>query len=476
MIGKKHKLDDSFELTGNWWLPDKPDKKVPGVLRYDAGSIVLELIGNLHDDQSTFGVIDSVGLQPPLINGQCAGQFYCVYSCFLKTINTQFPSTDSTSKYGGRFLFAGVAFESEEDMKFVKLEVSFDSLEHWIGQLVFSVPDLANEEEFSRKYRHPEQLSIRCDSIASTVATDSRLETSGGYFEDKWTYTSSVIVAPDDDMDFHTACQRYADLRNLLTLCVGNRVFTKYFTLHYFPSKKQGDTDIPYQADVLFSERSRRLEKPVGHWEMLFHYQTIKEQFPALLNNWFSRSAELRTSYDLLFGTIYSDDLYVRLQFLNMIHAIENFDRHRNASHYLSKEEYEPIRQLLTNSIPPSVSKDHRRSLASKIEFGHEYSLRKRLAGLYASLSSECQQIVCRGDSSFPQKVADTRNYFSHYTKDLEAKAWTNPDQLFHATERLRFLLTILLLRDLGMEESLIANAIKNNVALQHFVNRVDVP
>lgn len=475
MIGKKHKLDDSIELTGNWWLPDKPDHKVPGVLRYDAGSIVLELIGNLHNDQSTFGVIDSDGVQPPLINGQCAGQYYCVYRCFLKTANTQFPTTDSTSKYDGQYLFAGVAFESEEDMKFVKLEVSFDHLEHWIGQLVFSAPDLSNKEEFTRKYRHPAQLSIRCDSITSTVTTDSRLETSGGYFEDKWTYTSSVIVAPDDGLDFNTALQRHADLRNLLTLCVGNRVFTKYFTIHS-PFEKQGDTDVSYQADVLFSERSRRLEKPIGHWEMLFHYQTIKEQFPALLNNWFSRSAELRTSYDLLFGTIYSDDLYVRLQFLNMIHAIENFDRHRNASHYLSEEEYDPIRQTIANAIPSTLEDDHKASLKNRIKYGNEYSLRKRLSGLYASLTPESQQIVCRCDKSFLNKVVETRNYFTHYTPALEIEAWTHPVQLFHATERLRFLLIILLLRDLGLDEPLIANSIKNNLALQHFVNRVEVP
>ncbi|QWW20209.1 hypothetical protein I6B53_03685 [Schaalia sp. 19OD2882] len=44
-------LDEAVEWRGLWWLPDDPDKKVPGFLRYDGeGNISLSLIGAFEDD------------------------------------------------------------------------------------------------------------------------------------------------------------------------------------------------------------------------------------------------------------------------------------------------------------------------------------------------------------------------------------------------------------------------------------------
>ena len=43
-------LDEAVEWAGLWWLPDDPDKQVPGILRYDGeGSLSLSLIGAFED-------------------------------------------------------------------------------------------------------------------------------------------------------------------------------------------------------------------------------------------------------------------------------------------------------------------------------------------------------------------------------------------------------------------------------------------
>ena len=40
------KLDESGEWAGLWWLPETPDERLPGVLRYDGkGGLSLSLIG-----------------------------------------------------------------------------------------------------------------------------------------------------------------------------------------------------------------------------------------------------------------------------------------------------------------------------------------------------------------------------------------------------------------------------------------------
>ena len=50
MINDPLKLDQHSEFEGFWWLPDKPDEKVPGILRYEPGSgLSLSLIGGFED-------------------------------------------------------------------------------------------------------------------------------------------------------------------------------------------------------------------------------------------------------------------------------------------------------------------------------------------------------------------------------------------------------------------------------------------
>ena len=47
-------LDDDGEWAGEWWLPDEPDHKVPGTLRYtSADGLALTLMGTFEDRIST---------------------------------------------------------------------------------------------------------------------------------------------------------------------------------------------------------------------------------------------------------------------------------------------------------------------------------------------------------------------------------------------------------------------------------------
>jgi hypothetical protein len=42
-------LKDPFEETGQWWVPEKPDDKIYGTLRYSPTDIELVLSGTLDD-------------------------------------------------------------------------------------------------------------------------------------------------------------------------------------------------------------------------------------------------------------------------------------------------------------------------------------------------------------------------------------------------------------------------------------------
>lgn len=62
-------------------------------------------------------------------------------------------------------------------------------------------------------------------------------------------------------------------------------------------------------------------------------------------------------------------------------------------------------------------------------------------------------------------RMVDTRNYFTHYPPELKNTAFAG-DHLHHANYKLRVLLIILLLKEIGLEEALIRKAICGNSEL----------
>ncbi|MDN5873075.1 MAG: hypothetical protein L0H29_01670, partial [Sinobacteraceae bacterium] len=58
---------------------------------------------------------------------------------------------------------------------------------------------------------------------------------------------------------------------------------------------------------------------------------------------------------------------------------------------YMSPEDYEAVRHALATAIPSSVGADHREALKSRIKYGNELSLRKRINGLAGYLQKTNQ-------------------------------------------------------------------------------------
>jgi hypothetical protein len=128
----------------------------------------------------------------------------------------------------------------------------------------------------------------------------------------------------------------------------------------------------------------------------------------------------------------------------------------------VSDEDYKIIVDALIAAIPPSTPPDLAESLKKgKIKYGNEHSLRKRLRLLLCSLEDDTVAMVTDRPSQFCEDVVATRNYYTHYTSELESKAFVEVD-LYPVCERLRVLLTIVLFREIGLEESLIRQIWEN--------------
>lgn len=147
--------------------------------------------------------------------------------------------------------------------------------------------------------------------------------------------------------------------------------------------------------------------------------------------------------------------MYDRLEFVTLLQTLEAFHRSLGSKQFLSKRSYERIKLRLIDAIPDDVEDDHRQSLESKIEYGYEYSQRKRIRELIDSLPEWLRTSLAKKVPSFLGRIIDTRNYYTHYDNSAKDGIMTEREVAI-VNRALRVLLRFLLLRHIGVPQELI--------------------
>lgn len=86
---------------------------------------------------------------------------------------------------------------------------------------------------------------------------------------------------------------------------------------------------------------------------------------------------------------------------------------------------------------------------------------------MLAELTPELLKLVCAEPKKFANLIADTRNYFSHYTAELKEKAVTDTQKLYWLAQRLSVWCTCLLLKELSFSPEEIAAGIERCTQLR---------
>lgn len=140
-------LAESHEWSGLWWLPEAPDERAPGVLRYDRdGGAMLTLIGTfddrlislpapgmtvMHEGSQTWGVIHGVAEKREIT------LLHCIPTNTERTFGARVESPDKQT-VSVRSALIGVHAADENDALFEALQVSIENLGRWGATEVFT--------------------------------------------------------------------------------------------------------------------------------------------------------------------------------------------------------------------------------------------------------------------------------------------------------------------------------------------------
>ena len=443
---------ESFEYAGFWWLPDNPKKQISGTLKFNfREGITLDLVGSFKEMQDL-----GKSLEPKIILGFTSnGKKITLYNCYEIHSHMSLPGFLSTS-FIASVAFVGHHFEKEESILFNSLSLNYSHLEEWTRitgfqmRMVTDTSDHLVKHEVS--YVFPEKVETKVNDIK--ISFDYNFSDSGDRIKEyKLEQTTFIKIEPPTPLHFNDYLSNICyHLQNFLSLGAGKAIYPLIIKGKNENCKIEleagrityNDIDVYYPIKN-FLDTSKKLH-PL---DTFFFFGDIKDNFEAYLNNWFKRSEVIQPVYDLYFATMYSPKMYLQYEFLALTQALEAYHRRVHKGEYITEKDYPGICNILTNAIPITLDEDFKTALKERMKYLNEFSLRKRLKETLDKLGDVVNFLI-PNQENFIDDIVNTRNFLTHYDKSLEGKE-KKGQELYNLIERMKFVLEICFLIEMGM-------------------------
>jgi len=443
---------EEFEYSGVWWIPDNPDRKIPGRLRFNQSEgAILELDGCFTEDPKSTELFN-----PAIVNGVSnTGKEITLHRCQERGRSVTRPFAEPTyytSKLYAYEVFVGVHFQREEDIKFNHLRVRYSHLDEWLNFSPFKFED--KEEEKVWRYKPPDRGQV---SISDELRLQIAFELSYA-----WPVTvlhvihkGVIVIIPAGETHFEKYQQMARRVQDFLSLALGETVYPLDIQGQTESAKwVRGNHTLYEDVKIFYQLPSIPRERRLGVAEPLFKYTDIADKFEQLMQNWFGKAEQLAPVYDLYFGSVYGREMYLSQKFLCLIQALESYHRRMVNNYELPGEDHNKRIQEIINAVPEK----HKKWLNGKLEHSNEPTLRKRLNELLDTSSVTASYFIGER-KDFVEKMVATRNYHIHYDERLKRKAAKGRD-LNDITFVLRILIEMCLLKELGFDTNEVHNLI----------------
>jgi ApeA N-terminal domain 1 len=221
--------------------------------------------------------------------------------------------------------------------------------------------------------------------------------------------------------------------------------------------------------------------------DMIFGYEDISEynhSFESILNNWFALFDRANNNNDNIVY-LYTANKYIKGYqepiFLNIVQALElyydnilNKQLSSTSEASVSEDDLKAIEDILSASLE-QISDNAKQWIEDKIDYARRnpnsstaIQKWKQMFNHAIPLSTD---FSCNIDR-LCKKIKDTRNYYTHYGKNLRDKAAKGED-LYWLTSSVSYLLLYFLLIEIGFKPEDIQNILSRNNEYNFFKDKI---
>lgn len=462
----RYSLLETFEIGGRWWLPERPTRVVSGTLRSSPNERVLILTGSFDDPEpAALGVVaDDFDRYSRILGILDNGQRCTVWRAFVTGCQGNLRET-TRLECSINTLLIGCHAPDADKMMVDSMTFGSTYLDSFLDPSVFQVQQHRSETVFQGltvRYSVPPPVIFRVAAISADLEIEIPVSWTEGHTQIIVTAEPCITIRPDHPKDAEWYIKAIWRFLYLLTLLTNESVRPTCLRFTCDDDATNGwllnRAARPYQS----SDTSSGL--------LLLYFAHLHERFAPICEQWFSADDILVESIHLFMDAVREPDTSLEGRFLTLSQALEAFSRATTSSEYMATEDYEKVASAIIGFIPAIVGPDHRASLKNRIKYGNEFSLRKRLTLLLDSLTPDAVSCVCRSPKNFVAGIVDTRNYLTHYTNELRPRSLRGAALLW-TCEKMLMLLRVLLLRQLGIDESLIVGRIREHPRLMQYIH-----
>jgi hypothetical protein len=339
-----------FEVRGQWWLPGRDDRRVPGILTFSPEEgAELTLFGSLrsifeegeHTEKDgtvrisiTQAALERSGNYPRL-HGDGGGTAYTLQDCLrVRSSSTIVPGQGSETIRVTRIL-KGALFEKDEALEGTGISFGLTNLVDWIGETGISEEwreaDSALEDAPRFRieaYEKPDRFATLANG--GTVYLKHSVGITGDRMSDRsltqgfhWRVNQPEMVSMDDLQDLASDVQ---DLVSIATDRTASFESVRFWHPEVYREMRGGDR-MPEAID-LFVVWNTKAERPVRR----LHEHNLLFTFEDLggidgVRRWMNAAARHRGGLGRVMATRYAKEMFVSDRLLNCSAALEAFDR-----------------------------------------------------------------------------------------------------------------------------------------------------
>ena len=432
-----YSLDDTFETGGQWYLPESPEQRVHGILRYSPKGTELHLDGMLREIGSVFThQLHSYSVIHGITRDGKAVSVFKSYQAGMQMGTGLGGIHFNEQLRSSQLILEG---HVHPDFRFRKLSFRVPGLQHWLSTPIVErsyKKDLETGKTTSHVSLLPvDELVTRIPCIDTNLDWEVRCHESNvldPIANVRIDITAWVTVQPDTPQALDWYFQQMAKLTTLLSFMAGVSMSADRIDAY-------GESENDH-ASVLWTFGNRKCCELRQQRDFFMPLALVDVPLERLLQTWFEVHPAIQHPMALAESVFASgrERLWVHMEFLAWMQALEGFQR-----------------ALPANFMPPLIPNKRNRP-----------TLRERMDVLTGMLPPDLRNYIL-DDDSLPQSWIDTRDYYTHWIEEKRSIV-LDTGGIWDAIVRGKTLMVTLALHVAGVSLNAFAGAFKGGSDLAH--------
>lgn len=452
----KDDLYSSFELKGEWFLPNNKEQRISGNLNFNPNiGVRLELSGDFKEANILKGRKEDFDI---ILGITSDNKKITLYRCSETSHSKNFGENRiiELTNYTVLYMFKGIHASCKEELMFNKISARIFNLDEWLGIFglsKYTMPSEENEYTIDINYKLPTKIKFEID--ATTTGCFNFIinyPVMLGSFTKKIHLNQFAKLEFDfrKGLDIYEAINYLSSFQSFLTFALYESTAIKSIEVYsdQYLDEYEPDKYAQVPIEVFYKPFSNGNVELKHRMFMLFTYKSIQKEFPSIIKKWYSNKELLGSCIDLVFEQFHNKR-FSENTFLNLAQAAETFHVRLYNHTKMPKDDYKKMKDEILSATPPLYHK----WLNEQFNFGNNLNLHNRLSELVDKYSNSIIDKMISDKDLFIKQIKDSRNYYTHYSKSLEKKALKG-NELYYLTKKLQILLVCAFLIEIGIPKN----------------------